>query len=178
MKRIVLFFVIAITMLLATACGGRSAPAATQAPAHPAATQAPAQQQPAATDTQAQQPTATGSSASTGDATMVNITLADNTIESSVPAFKVGVPYTFVIANTGHHMHNFNINTPASVTGSVQNSQATALLSVSQDQLGIGASTTVEYTFPDTAAGAQLEFACLIQRHYEDGMKLAITVTK
>jgi uncharacterized cupredoxin-like copper-binding protein len=37
---------------------------------------------------------------------------------------------------------------------------------------------TVNYTFPDSAVGAQLEFSCLIKRHYDDGMRLAITVTK
>ena len=36
---------------------------------------------------------------------------------------------------------------------------------------------TVEFTFPDSAAGADLEFSCLIRRHYEDGMWLDITVT-
>ena len=86
MKRIALLFVLALIMMLAVACGG-SAPAATQAPAQPAATQAPAQ--PAAT-----------SAVPAANGTQVDITLADNTIKSSLTAFKVGVPYTFVITNT------------------------------------------------------------------------------
>jgi len=172
MKRIALLFVITVTML-ATACGG-STPAATQAPTQPAATEAPVQ--PAATEAPVQ-PVATDVPAM-ANGTQVGITLVDNEIESSLTAFQVGVPYTFVIANTGRHAHNFNISTPVSEAGSLNNALATALLAVDKSQLGAGDSVTVEYTFPDSAAGANLEFSCLIQRHYQDGMYLAITVTK
>ena len=108
----------------------------------------------------------------------MDVTLTDNKIESSLTSFQVGMPYTFVITNAGRHGHNFNISTPVSVVGSLQDALKTALLAVDQDQLGAGASVTVEYTFPDSAAGAQLEFSCLIRRHYDDGMWLPITVTK
>ena len=164
MKKNILLFVLLITTLMATACGG-SAPAATQAPVQPAATEAPAQ------------PAATEAPVSSGNATTVDVTLTDNKIESSLTSFQVGVPYTFVITNAGRHGHNFNISTPVSVVGSLQDALKTALLAVDQDQLGAGASVTVEYTFPDSAAGAQLEFSCLIRRHYDDGMWLPITVT-
>ena len=157
MKRIVLLFVIVSTMILATACGG-SAPAATQPPpAQPVVTEAPI---------------------SSGSGTVVTITLADNTIESSLTEFKTGVPYTFVITNTGRRAHNFNISTPISIVGSLDEALSTALLAVTKNQLPAGANVTVDYTFPDSAADAQLEFSCLIQMHYQDGMKLPITVTK
>ena len=165
MKKNILLFILFITTLMATACGG-STPAATQAPAQPATTEAPAQ------------PVAIESPASSGTATTVDVILTDNKIESSLTNFQVGVPYTFVITNAGRHGHNFNISTPVSVVGSLQDALKTALLAVDQDQLGAGASVTVEYTFPDSAAGAQLEFSCLIRRHYDDGMWLPITVTK
>lgn len=173
MKRIALISIIAGIMVLATACGG-PAPAATQALVQPVvtdmppATQAPAQAVVVVTDTPA----------STTSGTTVNITLADNTINSSLTEFKVGVPYTFVVKNTGHHAHNFNINTPASIAGSLDAALSSALVSVDQNQLAVGATATVQYTFPASAAGAQLEFSCLIKKHYEDGMKLAITVTQ
>ncbi len=108
----------------------------------------------------------------------VDVTLADNTINSSLTTFQAGVPYTFVIKNTGRHAHNFNIAPPVSASGSLDASLAQALLVVKQQQLPVGGETTVEYTFPTTAVGMRLEFSCLIKRHYEDGMKLAITVTK
>jgi len=164
MKRIALFVFMVSMMVLATACGG-STPAATQAPTQPAATEAPAQ------------PPAIESPASSGAATTVEVTLIDNKIESSLTSFQVGVPYTFVITNAGRHGHNFNISTPVSVVGSLQDALKTALLAVDQDQLGAGASVTVEYTFPASAAGANLEFSCLIRRHYDDGMWLPITIT-
>lgn len=107
----------------------------------------------------------------------VIVTLADNTINATQTTFKVGVAYTFVIKNNGNHLHNFNIAPPVSVTGSEDASLGAALLAVTQDKLPIGGGTSVQFTFPASAAGKALEFSCLIRRHYEDGMRLAITVT-
>jgi uncharacterized cupredoxin-like copper-binding protein len=164
MKRFTPFFIVILIMLFATACGS-STPTATQAPAQPAATEAPSQS--GATEA----PAAAGG-------TQVKITLADNTIEASQTTFQVGVPYTFVITNSGRHAHNFNINPPVSVAGSLDEALNSALLAVPQEQLGVGATATAEFTFPDSAAGQLLEFSCLIRRHYEDGMQVDITVTK
>ena len=108
----------------------------------------------------------------------MDITLADNTIDASTTSFQVGVPYTFVITNAGQHAHNFNINPPVSVAGSLEAALNNALLAVPQSQLGPGQSATVEFTFSDSAADQPLEFSCLIRRHYEDGMKVDITVVK
>jgi uncharacterized cupredoxin-like copper-binding protein len=159
MKRITLLVVAMSAMIVVSACGS-SAPAATQAPIS----------QPAATKSSVQPATATGNE--------VDVTLGDNTIDSSLTTFKVGVPYTFVITNKGNHAHNFNITQPVSAAGSLDAALQNALLAVPKDQLGAGAQVTVQYTFPDTAVSTQLEFSCLITRHYEDGMKLAITITK
>jgi uncharacterized cupredoxin-like copper-binding protein len=171
MKRITLFSVLVLIMFVAAACGS-PAPTATNAPAQPAATEAPTQPE-IATD-----PTQSGSveTAPAGSGTQVDITLADNTIDASQTEFQVGVPYTFVITNSGRHAHNFIINPPVSVAGSLEAALNSALLAVPQEQLPVGATVTVEYTFPDSAAGQLLEFSCLIRKHYEDGMKLDITV--
>ena len=160
MKRITFLFVIVVATLLVAACS-------TSASAPQGATQ------PAPASVPGAQP-----AASSGGGTQVTITLADNTIASTLTTFQAGVPYTFIIKNTGNHAHNFNISTPVSTTGSEDASLASALLAVTQDKLPVGGGTTVDYTFPASAVGAQLEFSCLIKRHYEDGMKLAITVTK
>ena len=166
MKRIALISIVAGIMVLATACGV-SVPVATPAPAQPAATNPPTVAQSG--------PTAVSAS---NASTEVDVTLADNTIQSSLTTFKVGVPYTFVVKNTGHHAHNFNISTPVSIVGSLDAAASSALVTVDQNQLAVGSAATVQYTFLASAAGAQLEFSCLIKRHYEDGMKLAITVTQ
>jgi uncharacterized cupredoxin-like copper-binding protein len=134
---------------------------------------------PAATATQAAtQAAATSAPVSSGGPTQVDITLADNTITASTTTFQAGVPYTFVITNTGRHLHNFNINPPVSVTGSLDGSLNKALLTVPQEKLRSGASTTVNFTFPASAVGQLMEFSCLIRSHYEDGMHVDITVTK
>jgi uncharacterized cupredoxin-like copper-binding protein len=180
MKRIIPLSIIMLIMFIAAACGS-PAPAATLAPAQSAATEAPATDDPTA------QPVVTGmaptqsgaveTTPASGSGTQVELTLADNTIDASQTEFQVGVPYTFVITNTGRRAHNFNINPPVSVAGSLDSALDSALLTVHQEQLGPGAGATVEYTFPDSAAGQLLEFSCLIRRHYEDGMVLEITVT-
>ena len=161
-----------LVMILLTACG--TSPTAT-----PAATEALAQAptQPAATSAPATSAPATSSPASSGNGNQVDITLADNTITASTTTFKAGVPYTFVITNTGRRRHNFNINPPVSVTGSLDGSLNKALLVVPQDQLRSGASTTVNFTFPESAVGQLIELSCLIRSHYEDGMHVDITVT-
>lgn len=156
MKQIALLTLLLLFGLFGAACG-----TAATSP-QPASTAASAGQAPAAA----------------GGGTEVDVTLADNTVASSVTSFKAGVPYTFVIKNNGNHLHNFNIAQPVAVTGSEDASLASALLVVTQDKLPIGGGTTVQYSFPDNAVGMHLEFSCLIKRHYEDGMRLAISVSK
>jgi uncharacterized cupredoxin-like copper-binding protein len=153
-----------LVMILLTACGASTsaAPTATQAIAQAPATSAPV----------------TGAPASSGSGNQVTITLADNTITASTTTFKAGVPYTFVITNTGRHLHNFNINPPVSVTGSLDASLSKALLVVPQEKLRSGASDTETFTFPESAVGQLMEFSCLIRSHYENGMHVDITVTK
>ena len=163
MKRVIPLFTVVLVMLLVTACGSSTA-IATQAPVQ-SATEVPSE------------PAATEPVPVTGG-TQVDITLADNTIDASMTSFQVGVPYTFVITNTGQRAHNFNINPPVSVAGSLDQALDSALLMVPQEQLAPGQSATVEFTFPDTAAGQLLEFSCLIRRHYDDGMKVDITVSQ
>ena len=159
MKRFSLLFILIAAAFFATACGSPTQPS--EQPAAPEApTQANATEAPAVSGNQ------------------VDITLADNTIDASMTTFQVGVPYTFVVTNAGHHAHNFNINPPVSLTGSLEGALDSALLVVPQEQLGVGDSVTVEYTFPASAAGQLLEFSCLIKRHYDDGMRLDITVTE
>ncbi len=155
MNRITLFFIILVVTFLVAACAS-----------------------PTSTATQAPTPSEATESVPVTGATQVNITLADNTIDASTTTFQVGVPYTFVITNTGQHAHNFNINPPVSVAGSLDQALNSALLAVPQEQLAPGQSATVEFTFPETADGQLLEFSCLIRRHYDDGMKVDITVTK
>jgi len=139
---------------------------------------APTTTEPVATDLPPAAPTATEPPASGGTTTEVNIVLEDNTIETTHTSFQVGVTYTLVIANKGRRAHNFNINPPVSVAGSLDSALSNTLLIVDQDQLSPGATATVQFTFPESAAGQMLEFSCLIRKHYDDGMLVPITITK
>ena len=181
MKRIAPFFIVLSVMFFVAACTSAT-PAPTQVPTQPAATEVPTQSSVTEVPTESvatEAPTQSGATeAPAASGNEVDITLADNTIDASMTSFQVGVPYTFVITNEGQHAHNFNINPPVSVAGSLEQALDSALLVVPQEQLGVGQSTTVEFTFPDTATGQLLEFSCLIRRHYEDGMKVDITVTQ
>ncbi|MDP1713767.1 MAG: hypothetical protein Q8L41_03395 [Anaerolineales bacterium] len=169
MKRIAILVVVVLVMIFVTACGA-SAPAATQAPV----SQPPSQ--PVATEPAAQ-PIATESSTG-ANSTEVMITLDDNTISASLTTFQVSVPYTFVITNAGTRAHNFNISQPVSIAGGLDAALQTALLAVPKSELNSGAKVTVPFIFPETASSTQFEFSCLITRHYDDGMQLAISVTK
>lgn len=171
MKRSIPFLLTIVVMFLAAACGS-PASTATQAPA----TDVPPVQ-PAAPEVLPTQSSPVEETAPIGNAAQVDVTLADNTIDASQTEFQVGVPYTFVITNEGRRAHNFNISKPVSIAGSLEAALEGALLAVPQEQLRPGASVTVEYTFPDSAAGQLLEFSCLIRRHYDDGMLVEITVT-
>jgi len=165
-------------MIVASACGS-PAPAATEVPASEPiaqATELPAQ--PAATEVPVQPVVTEQSAQPSAPGTEVIITLEDNSITSSLTEYEVGVPYTFVITNKGNHGHNFNIAQPVSVVGSLNAALSGALLAVPKSQLGAGAQVTVDYTFPESALTTQLELSCLITRHYQDGMFLAITVTQ
>ena len=168
MKRIVLLSVIIVSLLLTGACvASTPAPSPTTSASTPTATSA-------APQTAASTPPVSTSV----NGTEVDVTLADNTIQSSQTTFQAGVPYTFIVVNSGRHAHDFNIAPPVSLAGSLSAALSQALVSVSRDQLQVGETATVEYTFPDSAVDQKLEFSCLIPMHYEDGMLLAITVTK
>lgn len=167
MKRYPPLFIV-LVLLFVAACGS---PAPTEAARPVATTQSEATEAPV-------QPESTEGVPVSGSGTQVDVTLADNTIEASSTTFQVGVPYTFVITNAGQHAHNFNVNPPVSVAGSMQQALDSALLAVPQEQLAPGQTATVEFTFPDSAAGQLLEFSCLIRRHYDDGMKMDIIVSQ
>ena len=167
MRRSLLILMLLIPATLLSACGTP----------RQAADSPPVASQPATEAASLSNPTAATEAPSAGGPIQVDITLADNTIESSLTSFQAGVAYSFVIKNTGRHAHNFNISQPVAEAGSLDAALQGALLAVPQGELGPGATASSEFTFPDSAAGTSLEFSCLIRRHYEDRMWLPITVT-
>lgn len=117
-----------------------------------------------------------GSTAGGGKATDVNVTMTDFAFSSSVTNFKQGVTYHFVVKNDGSVAHEFVIMPPATGQMSADQALKAALVSISADKLGPGATATVDYTFTQAYPSGSLEFACHVSGHYEAGMHLAIVV--
>jgi uncharacterized cupredoxin-like copper-binding protein len=172
MKRLILLALFFTTVLALSACGS-PAPTAAAVPSSPPPTAGAATDQPVPIEPAP----ATAAAPAQAAGKQVTITLADNTVQASLTEFKAGIPYHFVISNTGDHAHDFYITQPVSIAGSNAAAQSAALLAVPRSQLSEGATVIVDFTFPASAVGTQLEFSCLIRRHYDDGMFKAITVT-
>ena len=114
-----------------------------------------------------------------GSATDVKVTLTDFGVVSSSTQFTAGIPYTFTITNEGLVPHEFMFIPPVMAGMADMHGEAThntALIEVDERQLPPGATYTLSYTFPESAAGIDLEMACHTPGHYEAGMRLPITV--
>lgn len=102
----------------------------------------------------------------------VKVTVKEFHIESSLTEFQVGVPYHFVVTNAGTVTHEFLI-APSMGDMTMEELDAVRLGEISEDDLPAGATATLDLTFTEPA---QLELSCHVPGHYEDGMKLPITI--
>jgi uncharacterized cupredoxin-like copper-binding protein len=110
-------------------------------------------------------------------AVTVHVTLKEYSITSSVTTFRVGVPYYFIVANSGHDFHEFLI-----IPGKVDGKQIPTLQQLNNDLIeiepvGPGTTQRVNYTFPPAVVG-QGGLACLMRGHYMAGMHLSIIITR
>ena len=170
-------FIILTLILLLTACGS---PQTTPPPATEAMhdmTEEPGSSAPTAEDTAPEATNPPGQLSADGK-TLVNVTMGDNWIKSDITTFKVGVPYRFTITNTGNRKHIFSISNPVKELneGGMNTAKLGALIFIPENQLAGGAVVTVDFTFTEPAAEGDLEFACLILRHYQSGQYLPIIV--
>lgn len=111
----------------------------------------------------------------------VKVTLTEFGIESSITEFQVGVPYHFVVTNVGQVNHEIMIMPPLTedqmgMGMNMQEIDKMALVMIEEDKLTPGKTATMDYTFSEAAPAGTLEFACHTPGHYENGMKLPITV--
>ncbi|HEV8189955.1 MAG TPA: hypothetical protein VGP82_00475 [Ktedonobacterales bacterium] len=105
----------------------------------------------------------------------MQVTLSEFKIESSLITFKVGVPYHFVVTNSGTTTHEFMAG-PISVENAPEDARdAAKLFEVSE--LEPGQAGTQDYTFTQPYPAGTLEFSCHVGGHFEQGMKLHFTVT-
>ena len=98
---------------------------------------------------------------------VVNVTATEFKFDSSLTTFKVGVPYRFVVKDTGVVNHDWLVLPRGELD------EEKALFGIDGDDLLSGVTETRDYVF--TQPG-DYEFACHIAGHYEAGMRLPITV--
>ena len=108
----------------------------------------------------------------------VTITATDFNFQSSLTTFKVGVPYHFIVTNKGAVEHEFMLVKPIDPSANMEMSEMDnmALAHIEEDDLQPGDTASVDYTFTQEDANGTLEFSCHLPGHYENGMKLPITV--
>ena len=97
---------------------------------------------------------------------VVNVTLSDLKIESSMMSFQTGKTYEFVVTNRGNINHEFMI-TP------MGGGHQMGMMEISEEGMRPGMMQTRRFTFSE---GGEFEFACHLPGHYEGGMKFPITV--
>lgn len=106
----------------------------------------------------------------------VQVTLSDTKVDSSLTTFTAGMPYHFVVTNTGQVSHQF-VMIPMGMGMehmSVDDMHHTALYMY--DSVAPGETRMFDYTFAMSASGQSLEFACGTQGHYAAGMQLPFMV--
>lgn len=98
-------------------------------------------------------------------------------IATARTAFRVGVPYRFVVTNAGQVPHELLIIPPMLVGQmEMEGAHHMALGLIDEEDLPPGATETLEITFTRPAPEGTLELACYVPGHYEAGMHLPIEV--
>jgi uncharacterized cupredoxin-like copper-binding protein len=109
--------------------------------------------------------------------TDVTVTLRDFKINPSVTTYKVGVPYRFVVTNSGSVNHEFMVVPPPQGSESSDDLDKVAVGRIDDASFIPGSTQTVTVTFTKPETSGALEFACHVPGHYEQGMRMPITVT-
>jgi uncharacterized cupredoxin-like copper-binding protein len=119
-----------------------------------------------------------GSSAvSNAQPTDVTVTLTNFKINAPVTTYRVGVPYRFVVTNSGTVNHEFMVVPPPQAGESSDDLDKVALGRIDDASFTPGSTQSVTVTFTKLETSGSLEFACHVPGHYEQGMRMPITVT-
>jgi len=144
--RLVLGLFLVLFLLLLAACGSSTTPSSGQGQATPSGSQT------------------------------VQVTLSDNKVESSLTTFTAGMPYHFVVTNSGQVAHQF-VMIPMGMGMehmSVDEMHHAALYMY--DSVAPGETRMFDYTFASSTAGQSFQFACGTQGHYAAGIQLSFMV--
>lgn len=102
----------------------------------------------------------------------VQVTLTDFQVASSLTTFSTGTLYHFEVTNKSAENHEFTIMAPMTGNMSMDEMHKAALAYI--DTIAPGETKTLDYTF--TRADSNLELACHLGKHYQEGMHTAIIV--
>ncbi|SRR6266496_213390 len=106
----------------------------------------------------------------------VQVTLSDNNVASSLTTFTAGMPYHFVVTNTGQVAHQFVMIPMGMGMEHMSADEMHHSALYMYDSVAPGESRMFDYTFAQSAAGQSLQFACGTQGHYAAGMQLPFMV--
>ncbi len=106
----------------------------------------------------------------------VQVTLSDNKVDSSLTTFTAGVPYHFVITNTGQVAHQFVMIPMGMGMEHMSADEMHHSALYMYDSVVPGESRMFDYTFAASTAGQSFQFACGTQGHYAAGMQLPFMV--
>ncbi len=114
-------------------------------------------------------------------ATEVRVTVKEFGIESSITEFQTGVPYHFVVTNSGAVNHEIMIMAPLTkdqmgMGMDMGTMDQMALAMIPAEDLPPSTTKSFDLTFSEPAAEGTFEFACHTPGHYEANMKLPIVV--
>ena len=107
---------------------------------------------------------------------MVQVTLSDNKVESSLTTFTAGKPYHFVVMNTGQVAHQFVMIPMGMSMEHMSVDQMHHASLYMYDSVAPGETRMFDYTFAPSSARQSLQFVCGTQGHYGAGMQLPFMV--
>ncbi|MBK5267044.1 MAG: hypothetical protein JJE47_06360 [Acidimicrobiia bacterium] len=112
------------------------------------------------------------------DSVTVNVVADESSFESDITEFQAGVQYHIVVVNEGVKEHEMLLMPP--IETGVMDMEAMHTVSkamVDEEDLAAGTTSCVDVTFSPDDVGQTWEFACHLEGHYENGMKMAFTVS-
>ncbi len=108
----------------------------------------------------------------------VQVTLSDNKIDSSLTTFTAGMPYHFIVTNTGQVAHQFVMNPMGMGMEHMSVDEMHHAALFMYDSVAPGETRMFDYTFAQSAAGQSFQFACYSKGHIEAGMPFMVNPHK
>jgi uncharacterized cupredoxin-like copper-binding protein len=106
----------------------------------------------------------------------VQVTLSDTKVDSSLTTFTAGMPYHFVVTNTGQVAHQFVMMPMGMGMEHMSADEMHHAALYMYDNVASGETRAFDYTFATFYAGQSLAFVCGTQGHYAAGMQLPFMV--